>query len=507
MKNATLSLLITGIIFLSIPSLFAQRFKVEQINVQCNDLSFNQKTVLGVSDFKISARGAARQVGAGMTDMLMNALVETGCFRVVDRNRMNEILGEQQLGMTGAINQTSAARVGQLTGAQMMVMANITEFKEKEKGTAIGGLLRKAGVGIGKMDAHLGMIIRITDVNTGEILLSKSIDKKVTKFGAVGGGLFGMVVGAAFFKSKAMQDAVEEAIIETVEIIAKQKNQLPPPTAQTVSIKSTSRANCQLLAGGRTPSIMVIIPEEHIRRRVPDPAGETEIIRQFLEFGLNVVDPQQVAAIREQERVQAALTNPAVAAQLGRDFGADYIVVGEAFSEFASRNNGMVSCRARVEAKAIETATGKIIAANGAHAAGLDISELVAGKAALRNAGADMATYFLGQFCKKASNNLNNNNNSFQTFIQSTPSVQTSQSLEVLLIDASFSEVSRLDKFLKTTKGMQSVNKSYTGGSGRFRLTTADTTDELAEQILSSFSAFNVEVTGFEANKLTLAIQ
>ena len=517
MKNATLSfLLFFGITVLFSSFLTAQNIKVEQIDVHCNNLPFNQKTILGVSDFKVSARGANRQVGTGMTDMLMNALVETGCFRIVDRNRMNDLMQEQALGMSGAINQSSAAKVGQMTGAQMLVMANITEFKERESGVGLGVVMRKLPIkvgGIGKMDAHLGMIIRITDVNTGEIMLSKSVEKKISKIGAIGGGsLFGISVGGGFFKSKAMQDAVEEAIIETVEIIAQQKNQLPSANTQTVSNRqftsnrSINKADCQLLANGQSPSFMVIIPEEHISRRVPDPAGETEIIRQFLEFGLNVVDPQQVAAIREQERVQVALTNPVAAAQLGRDFGADFIIVGEAFSEFASRTNGMVSCRARVEAKAIETATGKIIATNGAHAAGLDISELVAGKAALRNAGTEMATYFLGQFCNN-SNNTSSGTTAFQTFTSAASSSSATQSLEILLVDASFSEVNSFDKFLKSTKGVQSVNKSYTGGNGRFQVSTSTSTDDLADQILNNFSAYNIEITGFEANKLTLAIQ
>ena len=349
-----------------LPFFSSAQFSVEEIGVQCGNLPHAQKTILAVAEFEVSAPRASYQVGKGMVDMLTNALVETGCFRIVERKRMKDLTNEQALGMSGMVSSNSAAQVGQMTGAQMMVMANITEFKEKESGGFAGGLLRNSPIklgAVGKTTAHLGMIIRIANVNTGEILLSKSIDKKVSKVGAFGGGgLAGVIVGGAFFKSKAMQDAVEEAIIQTVEIIAKQKDQLPPPpSAANLKQKTVSKADCQLFAKGATPSIMVIIAERGYRRSFSGPASETEIIRQLLEFGFDVVDPQQIEAIREQERINSALNNPHQAAALGRDFGADIIIIGEAYSESIRGNNKLVSQRGNIEARAIQTANGKII--------------------------------------------------------------------------------------------------------------------------------------------------
>jgi len=45
---------------------------------------------------------------------------------------------------------------------------------------------------------------------------------------------------------------------------------------------------------GYRPRIMVVIPEQHFRRKIPDPAAETEIIRQFAKERFYVVDQKQV---------------------------------------------------------------------------------------------------------------------------------------------------------------------------------------------------------------------
>lgn len=148
--------------------------------------------------------------------------------------------------------------------------------------------------------------------------------------------------------------------------------------------------------------IMVVIPETHIlMRRVPDPAGETEIIRVFTEAGYQVVDQTQVAAIRYTPQVEAALRNPTgpEARALTAAHGADILIVGEAFSETVRRiridRQTVFSARARVEARAVVIRDGRILAAHGAHAGGMDPAELIAGKIALRKAGGLVGEYLL----------------------------------------------------------------------------------------------------------------
>ncbi len=235
MKNIMIFLAL--VLFACIPNAYTQKkSKQESVQIRCEGMPFNDKIILAVSDFEVTAPYSstisATQVGTGMSDMLMNALVNTGCFRVVERSKIREVQSEQNFANGGAFNHATAASIGKLTGAQLLVFGNITEFKENESGVAVGKLPKifKKKVpailgGIGKMSGHVGMIIKIVDANTGEILISESLDHKVNKVGAVGGAnIFGVPAGGLFFKSKAMQDAVEQCIINAVELIAEKKD-------------------------------------------------------------------------------------------------------------------------------------------------------------------------------------------------------------------------------------------------------------------------------------------
>ena len=464
--------------------------EVEQPRITCDASAC--RPVIAVMNFEIKAgHEAKRELAEGLNDMLINSLVETQCFRVVERLRRNEILGEIGLGLDGTIDPASAPKVGNLTGAQLLVMGAVTEFAEHESG-GLGGIVSPLLAGVGVVSAHVGLIVRVVDATTGEILMSKSIDKKIKKVGLVAGGsLFGVPMGGALFKSKAMQDAVEEALIETVALLASQKEHVPCSfsSATDPQKQTPTQATCSL-ASPTGPRVMVVIPEIHIRRRVPDPAGETEIIRKLLEMGFNLVDPKQIAAIRDQEKVLNAVKNPQAAASLGAEFGADIIIIGEAFSEFAKQEGSMTSCRARVEAKAIQTSAGRILAANGMEAGGVDIAELVAGKAALRNAGSQLADYFIAQLCQNVS--LDQALNS---------------SVELLLTNINFRQAQRFASFLETLSGIQNVQKQLTGNTARIQVQYNGGAEQLADAMTSgNRSGLLFEITNLAANKINIAV-
>lgn len=146
--------------------------------------------------------------------------------------------------------------------------------------------------------------------------------------------------------------------------------------------------------------VMVVIPEIHIRSPAPDPAGETEFLRQFSDAGFKTVDPAAYAAVR---RADAEIFKSAAARKrLAKQTGADIMIIGEAFSERAQdasggMMNGLVGCNARIEAKAIAVDTGEIFYADGQNSVvpTLHTSEIVAGKKAIQTAAHELAQKFL----------------------------------------------------------------------------------------------------------------
>jgi hypothetical protein len=153
------------------------------------------------------------------------------------------------------------------------------------------------------------------------------------------------------------------------------------------------------------PTVCVIIPEtviiERIPRPVPDPASETAVIKAFLSYGFHVVDQAQVKFLRmtEPELVEKARNGDLSAIrQLSERFVADVLVLGEAVATVtvfeALRIPGQPQLqdgRARVEVRAIEATTGRILAADALHTGGMDFSPELAGKKSLERAGEKIA--------------------------------------------------------------------------------------------------------------------
>lgn len=157
--------------------------------------------------------------------------------------------------------------------------------------------------------------------------------------------------------------------------------------------------------GQPCPTVVVIIPEWVIihlaPEPVPDPAAETAIIHHFLNYGFHVVDQHQVRAIRlsDPELVERAFEGDSAAIMALSDrFVADILVIGEAFAEVEEVQGvlDLQPARARVEVRAIETATGRILAAEAIHTGGIDFTLAAAGKKALQRGG-DAIAYQLAK--------------------------------------------------------------------------------------------------------------
>jgi hypothetical protein len=74
---------------------------------------------------------------------------------------------------------------------------------------------------------------------------------------------------------------------------------------------------------------------------------------------------------------------------------ADVLIRGEGFSEFATRRQGLISVKARLEVEAVDRHTNKLIATDRQTAVVVDLSEQLAGKAALQAAAAAIAERLL----------------------------------------------------------------------------------------------------------------
>jgi len=193
-----------------------------------------------------SAKGKATgQIGDGMADMLAHALFKTNRFIVLERQSLPDVLQEQDLGASGRVSPETAARIGQIEGADLLVLGAITEF---EPGTAgAEGKGRGRGRKRDPLDifsdifgsirtSHVALIVRVVDTKSARIVASEQIEGKATDISGMidigGGDLSGIF---SEFSKTPMEKAIRIAIQEAVRlIIAKTPPEyyrdLPPPT-------------------------------------------------------------------------------------------------------------------------------------------------------------------------------------------------------------------------------------------------------------------------------------
>ena len=83
----------------------------------------------------------AMLIGDGMADMLTTALVNSGRYIVLERESLDTVLTEQDLGASGRIRSDTAAAIGEIEGAELLIVAAVTEFDGNSGGTSgsIGG--------------------------------------------------------------------------------------------------------------------------------------------------------------------------------------------------------------------------------------------------------------------------------------------------------------------------------------------------------------------------------
>lgn len=170
-------------------------------------------------------------LGDGLADMLITALAQTGCFKVVERMALSEIKEELEL-MGVSPKQT-------LKAADFIITGAVTALELKASGIGGGGVIIPlpwiGGVGIkaGKSSAHIGLDMRIVRVKDAEILTSKSVEGKSDRwnFGIGAAGLFGTTIGGAWFeavKNTPLEEATRDLIASAVTLIVNQlKTQSP----------------------------------------------------------------------------------------------------------------------------------------------------------------------------------------------------------------------------------------------------------------------------------------
>ncbi|MBA3342494.1 MAG: hypothetical protein H0T48_11755 [Gemmatimonadaceae bacterium] len=168
----------------------------------------------------------AEALGLGATDLIVEGLVKSGAFRVLERRELDAIRQEQSI-TPDSITSASPTRIAR---ARYIVSGSLTRlgFEEKHLGGMAGRLASAAflyGLGGKKNTTQVNLTARVIDAETGEIVASftgEGISTKgwgITVFGMGGWGLGGAKIGTENIRESAIGEATAKAAASVAERI------------------------------------------------------------------------------------------------------------------------------------------------------------------------------------------------------------------------------------------------------------------------------------------------
>ena len=165
-----------------------------------------------------------REIGDGMKDMLTTALFNSNRYIVLEREQLDEVLMEQDLGESGRVKKGTEAPIGEIYGAELLITASVTEFEGSSKGVGGGTRILGVRVGGGVTKGHIAIDIRIIDTKTSQIVAATSVAGDSTSFGAEGSTWVGgsLPVSLGGFSKTPVEKAIRVCIQKAVEYIVSQ---------------------------------------------------------------------------------------------------------------------------------------------------------------------------------------------------------------------------------------------------------------------------------------------
>lgn len=206
-----------------------------------NAANSTQPMTVAVFDFT-SKDDATKELGSKLSAVLTALLSAEDDLILLERAELDKALGEQELGLSGTVAADTAASVGNLTGAKVLVTGSVF-----------------------KADKNVIAVAKVIGTETGRV------------FGLTG-------------KMNSSGDLTDLA-----QDLANKIHPTITSKAETLVAKTQSREERikRLIARGKTSkglAVSVSIPEQHFGARVIDPAAQTQLLSLLQQAGWEVLD-------------------------------------------------------------------------------------------------------------------------------------------------------------------------------------------------------------------------
>lgn len=244
--------------------------------------------------------GTNVDVGKGIADLLVENLVKSGAYSVIERKALDKILAEQNFSNSDRADPTTAAKLGRILGVDAIVIGSITQFGRDDKATNVGGNvfggLRRYGIGgVSKRDAKAVVAIttRLVSTDTAEILAVATGKGESTRSGTSllgsggsggsgGGGEYDMT--SKNFAATILGEAVTQAVGAVSQQLDQQSARLPSRKMEVEGLVADATGGAIVLNIGAKAGVKVgdRLQIRRASREIKDPATG-KVIRRIEE--------------------------------------------------------------------------------------------------------------------------------------------------------------------------------------------------------------------------------
>ncbi len=230
--------------------------------------------------------GTNNDIGKGISDLVVQKLVQDGQYSVIERAALDKVLAEQNFSNSDRADPSSAAKIGRILGVDAIILGTVTQFGRDDQkktigGGGFGGLTSKYGIGgvqTRKSKAVVGITARMIDTSTAEILAAaegfgESARSGTSLASAGGGGGSGgggaYDVSSSNFANTILGEALHTAVNSLATQLDQNAAKLPTKTVHVEGVVADVTGSTLILNVG-TAAGLKVGDQLEIARKVKD---------------------------------------------------------------------------------------------------------------------------------------------------------------------------------------------------------------------------------------------
>ncbi|GMR11887.1 MAG: hypothetical protein BMS9Abin29_0072 [Gemmatimonadota bacterium] len=142
----------------SLVAAFGLLMTAPHVSAQAADDDLPTVAVLDFTGLMMGQGGNSAPLGKAVSSMLITELTDRPGIRVIERYRLQDLLTEQKLALSGRVDESTAVEIGKILGAQYVIHGQVTSILEQ-----------------------LRMDMRAVDVETSEVVEAQKMTDRTSE--------------------------------------------------------------------------------------------------------------------------------------------------------------------------------------------------------------------------------------------------------------------------------------------------------------------------------------